>query len=286
VIVLSDGDANIGSTSHQAILATIDGYRRKGITLSTVGLGTGNYNDQMMEQLANKGDGNYSYIADEKDADRVFVEQVGGLLEVIASDVKVQVQLNPSVVTDYRLVGYENRDVADVDFRNDAVDGGEIGAGHSVTAMYEVTLRDVAHSPLTVSLRYKPPQEGDEATETSVVMRTDQMVSSFAKASDGFRFATAVIGFAEVLRGSEHAARWSLDDVERIARGATEMDEARVELADLVHGAKKAVEESRLERLERAASKRRARALQAEYAEVERRRAAELEEIDKEFSRP
>jgi Ca-activated chloride channel family protein len=141
VVVLSDGDANIGATSHDQILKMIEGHKEKGVTLSTVGFGNGNYKDTTMEQLADKGDGNYSYIDSEEQARRVFSQQVGGLLEVVAKDVKVQVEFDPAVVASYRLVGYENRDIADKDFRNDKVDAGEVGAGHAVTAMYDVVLK-------------------------------------------------------------------------------------------------------------------------------------------------
>jgi Ca-activated chloride channel family protein len=138
--VLSDGDANIGRTSHDEILAGITGYAKKGITMSTIGLGMGNYQDTMMEQLANKGDGNYYYIDSYDEAKKVFGQDLAGTIQVIAKDVKIQVEFNPEAVLAYRLIGYENRDIADRDFRNDAVDAGEIGAGHMVTALYDPAL--------------------------------------------------------------------------------------------------------------------------------------------------
>jgi Ca-activated chloride channel family protein len=142
VIVLSDGDANIGRTSHEEILRTIKRYAEEGITLSTIGFGMGNYKDTMMEQLADQGDGNYAYIDSIDEARRVFGEDLEATLRVIARDVKIQVEFNPEAVIAYRLIGYENRDIADRDFRNDAVDAGEIGAGHTVTALYDVVLAD------------------------------------------------------------------------------------------------------------------------------------------------
>lgn len=125
-------------------MKTISKCKDEGITLSTVGFGEGNYKDTTMEQLADKGDGNYSYIDSREQARRVFGRDVNGLLETVAKDVKIQVEFKPESVTGPRLIGYENRDVADKDFRNDKVDGGEIGAGHSVTALYDVVFRNEA----------------------------------------------------------------------------------------------------------------------------------------------
>ena len=237
VIVLSDGDANVGPASHQEILARIRGYKEKGITLSTVGFGNGNYKDTMMEQLANQGDGNYSYIDSFEQARRVFSNQVGGLLEVIARDVKIQVEFDPAVVQSYRLVGYENRNVADKDFRNDKVDAGEIGAGHSVTALYDVVLKSTAQSPITVRLRHKAPLGSEKAEETVVTMPASAMSASFAAAPADLRFAAAVMGAAEILRHSPHAQGWKLADVERIARAASKDVADHRELIDLVHRA-------------------------------------------------
>jgi Ca-activated chloride channel family protein len=237
VIVLSDGDANVGPSSHQEILERIRGYKDKGITLSTVGFGNGNYKDTMMEQLANQGDGNYSYIDSEQQARRVFSDQVGGLLEVIARDVKIQVEFDPAVVKEYRLVGYENRDIADKDFRNDKVDAGEIGAGHSVTAIYDVVLTSTTRSPVTVRLRHKAPLGSDKAEETVVAMAPGSIAASFEAAPADLRFAAAVIGVGEILRHSPHARGWKLTDVERIARGAAKDHPDQRELVDLVRRA-------------------------------------------------
>jgi Ca-activated chloride channel family protein len=235
VIVLSDGDANVGRTTHEEILATIRGHVREGVTLSTVGFGMGNYKDRLMEQLANKGNGNAYYIDGISQAKRVFQEQLGGTLEVIAQDVKVQVEMHPAAISAYRLVGYENRDLADRDFRDDRVDAGEIGAGHSVTALYEVELAPGSHGPLaTVRLRAKKPR-GAEAAEHAVEVGRDRLRASFAEASPDLRFATAVMGFAEILRRSPYADGWKLEDVRAVARAATPPGNAeREELLELV----------------------------------------------------
>ena len=234
VVVLSDGDANVGPSTHDEILETIDAQRRKGITLSTVGVGTGNYNDVMMEQLANKGDGNYQYIDDAREARRVFVDQLDGMLEVVAKDVKIQVEFDPSLVASYRLIGYENRDVADKDFRDDSVDGGEIGSGHNVTAVYDVVLEDAAsrRSWVTLRVRHKQPH-GDEAAEQVFTLEPENVYDSFDRAQRSLRFATAAAGFAEVLRRSPYAEGWTLKQVADIARSASDGTETSNQLAEL-----------------------------------------------------
>lgn len=244
VVVLSDGDANVGAQSHEALTKMIKRYRGKGITLSTVGFGTGNYRDAMMERLADEGDGNYSYIDDATQARRVFVEEVDGLLEVVARDVKVQVEMDPRYVESYRLIGYENRDVADKDFRDDKVDGGEIGAGHSVTALYDVVLHPVvlasagASSWLTVRLRYKPPVGSEKATEATFDLSASHIVPALEMAPASFRMATAVAGLAEILRESPYAKGWSLAEVERVAHGVPAAHADRAELVELTSAAR------------------------------------------------
>jgi Ca-activated chloride channel homolog len=225
VIVLSDGDANVGNTGHDQILETIAGKVKEGVTLSTIGFGMGNYKDTMMEQLANKGNGNYFYIDGLNEARKVFQEQLGGTLEVVAKDVKIQVDFDPDAVKRYRLVGYENRDIADHDFRNDKVDAGEIGAGHSVTAIYEVELTDKAKSLATVRIRAKQPR-GTKATEKAYAFNRDRLHESFAAAPADFRFATAVMAAAEVLRRSPHASDWTIEEIRAIARNASAGDDA------------------------------------------------------------
>lgn len=239
VIVLSDGDANVGSTSHVEILKQIAQYKEKGITLSTVGFGSGNYQDTMMEQLADKGDGNYVYIDSEKQAKKVFVDQLDGLLQVIARDVKVQVAFDPAVVEKYRLVGYENRAVADKDFRNDKVDGGEIGAGHSVTAVYDVVLKKTDASPLTVRLRWKKPLGADPSTEVAVPMPASAILATWVEADARFRLAAAVTGLAELLRESPYAKGWSFATVRAVAKDAKVDATEHAELLELIGRAEK-----------------------------------------------
>lgn len=221
VIVLSDGDANVGRTSHEDILKTIQGHVKEGITLTTVGFGMGNYKDTTMEQLANKGNGNYFYVDSLMAARRIFQEQLGGTLEVIAQDVKLQVDFDPEQVLRYRLVGYENRNIADRDFRDDKVDAGELGSGHTVTALYELELKPGAGAGLaTVRVRAKKPR-GVNASERAWSFPASALAGTFKAASVDLRFATAVMGAAELLRGSPHAENWSLETVRDLARAST-----------------------------------------------------------------
>jgi Ca-activated chloride channel family protein len=221
VIVCSDGDANVGATSWEEMLSTIEDKVRQGVTLSTVGFGMGNYKDTNMEQLADKGNGNYAYVDSLMEAKRIFQEQVVGTLQVIAKDVKIQVEFDPACVARYRLIGYENRDIADRDFRNDAVDAGEVGSGHTVTALYEVELATKASASAslgTVRIRHKPPQ-GEKAEEEAFVLRASFVKDSFARASRTFRFTACAAEAAEILRKSPHV-QTSLEQVARDAREA------------------------------------------------------------------
>ena len=207
VIVLSDGDANVGPSSHQAILTTIQEYAQQGITLSTIGFGMGNYKDTMMEQLANQGDGNYYYIDSYNESKKVFGKDLAGTLQVVAKDVKIQVEFNPEAVKSYRLIGYENRDIADRDFRNDAVDAGEIGTGHTVTALYDLVLNDASNQDLaTVRVRNKKPGPDSPAVEWMTAFHLDELHRDLQDASSDFRIAVTAATFAEVLRGSAYAA--------------------------------------------------------------------------------
>ena len=236
VIVLSDGDANVGSHTHEEILKIIAGRVKEGVTLSTIGFGVGNYHDQTMEQLANKGNGNNFYIDNIDAAKKVFQEQIGATLEVVAKDAKFQVDFDPKLVSRYRLVGYENRDVADTDFRNDQVDAGEIGAGHQVTAMYEVELTaegKQSGAPLGgVRIRHKAP-DGIKATEAAFPMVGGPVVS-FANASADFRFAFATAAFADVLRGGKDADSWSLAQIRDLAKSSAGESKDRREMVSLI----------------------------------------------------
>jgi len=239
VLILSDGDANVGPSSHEEILQLIRGHVKEGITVTTVGFGMGNYKDTLMEQFADQGNGNHYYVDSLLQARRIFQEQLGGTLEVIAQDVKLQVEFDPAQVARYRLVGYENRDIADRDFRNDKVDAGEIGSGHTVTALYELELKPGAGEGLaTVRLRAKRPR-GETASERTYRFPARALAASFPEASGDLRFATAVMGAAELLRRSPHAERWSFDRVLDIARGATPAGNAeREEFVSLLERAR------------------------------------------------
>ncbi|MBT3220327.1 MAG: VWA domain-containing protein [Proteobacteria bacterium] len=241
VIVCSDGDANVGNTSHRALSEQIKSYAQRGITLTTVGYGEGNYNDTMMERLANDGDGNYYYIDGEREARRVFVDKLTSTMEVIAKDVKIQVEWNPTAVSTYRLIGYENRDIADVDFRNDKVDAGEIGAGHQVTALYEVVLAKDAEGPLaTVHIRNKAPGPEAPAAERTYHLYSNAMGASFAETPSSYRLSVAAAGFAELLRSSPHMSDVSYSEVHAVAKAAqrAEYDEDE-ELVRLIEQAQR-----------------------------------------------
>jgi len=235
VIVLSDGDANVGATSHEQILTQITDYAKKGVTLSTIGFGMGNYQDTLMEQLANDGDGNYFYIDSQTEAQKVFGDDLAGTLQVIAKDVKIQVEFNPDAVIAYRLIGYENRDIADEDFRDDAVDAGEIGAGHQVTALYDVVLRDGYREQdvAVVRLRNKTPGADSAAVEWETKLPAGLVHDEFPEASSNFRLAFGAASFAELLRGSPHTAEITYSDLLyllRNERGSGALDNELTEL--------------------------------------------------------
>ena len=213
VILLSDGVANVGLTSPEGILGRISDGVDEGIDLTTVGFGMGNYNDVLMEQLADRGNGSYHYVDRLYDARRVFSESLTGTLEVIARDAKIQVEFNPEVVAAYRLIGYENRDVADSDFRNDYVDAGEVGAGHDVTALYEIELRDRSRGPIgTVWVRYKDP-DSNRVVEIDQEFFRREMADRFEDADPRFQLAAVVAEYSELLRHSYWAKDGSLREV-------------------------------------------------------------------------
>ncbi|MDK1032798.1 MAG: DUF3520 domain-containing protein, partial [Planctomycetia bacterium] len=240
IILCSDGVANVGNTGPRAILRKIKKHADAGITLSTIGFGMGNYNDVLMEQLADKGNGNYAYVDTLSEARRVFVENLTGMLQLVARDVKVQVDFNPKVVRSYRLLGYENRDVADEDFRNDKVDGGEIGAGHSVTALYELKLWPEKQGRIaTVTVRHKDV-DGDDFHEVSRKVRTSDVSDKFADASASLRLAASVAEFAEILRDSYWAKGGSLDDALVVARRCLTDYDDRKDVKELVRLIKEA----------------------------------------------
>jgi Ca-activated chloride channel family protein len=236
VILATDGDFNVGLSDTGALIELIEKKRESGITLTTLGFGQGNYNEAMMEQIANKGNGNYAYIDTALEARKVLVDEMQSTLFTIAKDVKIQVEFNPAVIAQYRLIGYENRALREEDFDNDLVDAGEIGAGHQVTAIYELELvKDASPSAslATVRVRHKAPQ-ATKAEEAAFRFDPVQRAAAFGEAAADLRFAFAVAAFADVLRGGEDAEHWSLAEIERIARDASGDDADRRELVALI----------------------------------------------------
>ncbi len=208
------------TTSAEDLLEKTKKYADKGITLSTVGFGMNNYNDVLMEKLGNKGNGHYAYVDNILEAKKIFVDNLTGNLQVIARDVKIQVDFNPEVVRSYRLLGYENRDVADDKFRDDKEDGGEIGPGHEVTALYEVKFHEMAESNKigTVSIRYKDPDDMSKVTEISHQIDREHFLWSFDNCSPEFKLAACAAEFSEILRKSYWAKTSNLDEVMRLAK--------------------------------------------------------------------
>jgi Ca-activated chloride channel family protein len=241
VILCSDGVANVGQTEADAILSEVRGYVEEGVTLATFGFGMDNYNDTLMEQLADNGDGFYAYIDDLDEARRLFIDELTGTLQTIAMNAKVQVDFNPEVVMRYRLVGFENRAVADDQFRDNHVDAGEIGAGHTVTALYEVKLYPEAYGRIaTVFLRWEDP-DTRAVTELSQDFDTGQMAYDFRETSPYFQRAVIVAEFAEILKQSYWAEDGSLADVLREAERVSELfhrDEVMQEFVELIRQAR------------------------------------------------
>jgi Ca-activated chloride channel family protein len=237
VILLSDGVANVGATGPDAILESISGNAKEyGITLTAVGVGFGNFNDVLLEQLADKGNGHYAYIDDLDEAQKLFVDDIVSTLQVIALDAKVQVDFNPDVVARYRLIGYENRAVADQDFRNNAVDAGEIGAGHTVTALYALQFRPNAGGRIaTVQLRWKDPTTY-QVTEINGNFNTWDLAPAFESASPRYQLDVTVAQYAELLRYSPWADSTSFSQIlSRAARLAETLNDPDVsEFARLV----------------------------------------------------
>ncbi|MDQ8021817.1 MAG: von Willebrand factor type A domain-containing protein [Moraxellaceae bacterium] len=234
ILLATDGDFNVGVTDFRQLKSMVEEKRQSGIALSTLGFGSGNYNEQLMEQLADAGDGAYTYIDNLMEGHKLLANEMSSTLATIARDVKIQVEFNPAAVREYRLIGYENRALKREDFNNDRVDAGDIGAGHTVTALYELTLADgkglvddlrygraataapTATNELAhVKLRYKQPGAQSSQLLDSVVMR--EAVKPATQMSSEFRFATAVAGFGQLLRGGEHTGAWRYDDVRALA---------------------------------------------------------------------
>lgn len=242
VILCSDGVANTGTTKAEDILKMVDDYRARDITLTALGFGMGNYNDVLLEKLADKGDGNYAYIDTLDEARKVLDEQLTGTLQVIAKDVKAQVEFNPDKVESYRLLGYENRVLDNRDFKDNSVDAGEIGAGHAVTALYEVKLKKGSWDDIcVVRIRYKDP-ESNYVHEIKRRITNSEIKDEFDDATPRFRFLAMVAETAEILRGSCWAEDNNLVDIlKHLDKTATSMKLNNIdrEFIDLV---RKAVE--------------------------------------------
>jgi len=260
VILATDGDFNVGVSSTSELIRMVEEKRNEGIFLTVLGFGMGNYKDERMEQLADKGNGNYAYIDNLMEGKKVFVSEFGGTLFTIAKDVKIQVEFNPAKVKSYRLIGYENRMLKKEDFNDDKKDAGEIGSGHSVTALYEVELGDGRHGDgktdklkyqtsevassaaqsnelCTIKLRYKAP----DGKVSKLIERTvPAQPVALEKASPTFRFAAAVAEFGLLLRNSEHKGKANYQQVLELADGAKGNDEEgyRAEFIGLVKQAK------------------------------------------------
>ena len=258
VILCSDGVANEGVTSPKVLLKQIQDSVDEGIFLTTVGFGMGNYNDTLMEKLAKKGNGNYAYVDTLSEARRIFVENLTGTLQVIAKDAKVQVEFNQDTVSRFRLLGYENRQMKHEDFRNDDADAGEIGSGHSVTALYEIKInKDVDSGKLgTAAIRYEDP-DTKEVTEVSETFLVEDLKDKFEDASPDLQFAATIAQFAEILRESVWAKNGCLKTVHQtlkgilqqhpgvVARGEEQAETRGKELLALVRNARRIKDKER-----------------------------------------
>ena len=238
VILATDGDFNVGISDLKSLEAFIEDKRKSGVFLTTIGVGSGNYRDAVLETLADKGNGNYSYLDTQKEADKVFRQEFLGTIVAIAKDVKVQLEFDPRYVASYRQVGYENRALANEDFDDDTKDAGELGAGHSVTALYEIVPASNARGTLaTVKLRYKEPKS--EQSQLIVHTATDRGKSAFEASADT-QWAAAVAQFGMLLRKSKHRGTATFADVlqlARIARGE-DLDGLREEFIRLADTAR------------------------------------------------
>jgi len=256
ILLATDGDFNVGITDFNTLKGMVAEKRKSGISLTTLGYGMGNYNEELMEQIADAGDGNYSYIDNKNEAKKVVQRQLSSTLATVAQDVKIQVEFNPATVKEYRLVGYENRMLKQEDFNNDKVDAGDIGAGHNVTAIYEIIpvgqqgwLNDSRYqAPIKsdtakkseyafVNLRYKLPNQ-----EKSILLSQAVNVKSktLAQANNDTRFAIAVASYAQQLKGGQYNGAMSWDQIIQLAQQSAKPDpyQMREEFIDLAKIAK------------------------------------------------
>jgi Ca-activated chloride channel family protein len=219
----------VGPSSTDDLKQLIKQKKRSGVGLTILGFGMGNYNDHMLEEISNAGDGNAAYIDTLKEAQKVLVTDIGGTLHTIARDTKIQIEFNPRQVSGYRLIGYENRMLNREDFKNDRVDAGDVGAGHTVTALYEITLNETLRYQVEtdrkgrhgnelgmLKIRYKRPEEGGSREMIHPLLKKS-IRSDLRSTSDNFRFSAAVAAFGQLLRRSEYIEGYSYDEVWRLA---------------------------------------------------------------------
>ncbi|NMM40026.1 vWA domain-containing protein [Pseudoalteromonas arctica] len=258
VILATDGDFNVGVQSVDKLKELVAAKRKTGVALTTLGFGQGYYNDGLMEQLANIGNGQHAYIDNINEARKVLVDELSSTMQIIAKDVKIQVEFNPQQVAEYRLIGYQNRVLANEDFNNDKVDAAELGAGHTVTALYEITLANSEHKQIDelryqskedkklatsnelafVKVRYKQPDAEQSQLFTQVVA-TPKGELPLSQASQDFKFAAAVAGFAQLLKGAKYTGDWQYEDCAKLATANKGIDTFgyRSEFVQLVNNA-------------------------------------------------
>lgn len=237
LFLLSDGVANVGRTDPEGIMRRVREYTKKGITLSAFGFGMGNYNDYLMEQLAQQGNGKYAYVNDRDEARKVFIKDFVCNFQLLARDVKIQVTFDPRLVVAYRLLGYENRELPDHRFSDNRQDGGEVGAGHEVTAIYELVLADkrTRGIPGTVTIRWKDPDQ-TEVTELTRDIELSGKPQNFNQSRPEFRLAVMAAKFAELLKGSIYSEEVTFRELYRLIRRLEEElpGEQTRELAELI----------------------------------------------------
>jgi len=261
IVLATDGDFNVGVTNFNALKEMVEKKRKSGVSLTTLGFGRGNYNDHLMEQLADAGNGNYSYIDNLNEARKVLVEEMNSTLNTVANDVKIQIEFNPHQIAEYRLIGYENRALKQQDFNNDKVDAGDIGENHTVTALYEITFtdslvkqfdakryektfastkRDERNNELAfLRLRYKADSKAKSQLIEKPVYK-NEIIKNISQASNNFKFSASVAAFAQQLRGGKHLHEFSYNDILKLAKRSKGKDTSgyRGEFIQLVSLAK------------------------------------------------
>jgi len=258
ILLATDGDFNVGITNFEQLKEMVAEKKKGGVSLTTLGFGVDNYNERLMEQLADAGNGNYAYIDTLREARKVLVEQLSSTLSIVASDVKLQVEFNPQQVSEYRLIGYENRALKREDFANDKVDAGEIGSGHTVTALYEIVLNgekgwleplryqknaaarsELADELALLRIRYKEPG-AQQSKLMEFPLKASQIKPTLGAASEDFRFAAAVAAYGQILKNGKYTGTFSLADTAELAQNAKGADRfgLRAEFVQLVDLAK------------------------------------------------